>query len=140
MLGFRLLSQYAVIPRKASKNAAGFDLCSAYDYIIPAKGKGLIKTDLVIKLPEGCYGRIAPRSGLAWNHFIDVAGGVIDPDYNGNVCVILYNFGSEPFVVERGQRVAQLICEKFESPEVEVLQEQPSTSRGDRGFGSTGNF
>ena len=65
-----------------------------------------------IKLPEGCYGRIAPRSGLALAHHIDIGGGVIDQDYRGNTCVIVYNLSDTPFVVSRGDRIAQLICEK----------------------------
>jgi len=70
---------------------------SAYDYTIPALGKVLAKTDIQIALPDGCYGRVAPRSGLAHKHFIDVGAGVIDQDYRGNVGVILFNFGSEKF-------------------------------------------
>ena len=74
-----------------------FLLFSAYDYIIPPKGKVLAKTDLQIQLPNGCYGRVAPRSGLAHKHFIDVGAGVIDQDYRGNVGVILFNFGDQEF-------------------------------------------
>ena len=70
---------------------------SAYDYVIPSHGKVLAKTDIQIELPDGCYGRVAPRSGLAHKHFIDVGAGVIDQDYRGNVGVILFNFGSEDF-------------------------------------------
>jgi len=70
---------------------------SAYDYTVPSKGKVLAKTDIQIALPHGCYGRIAPRSGLAHKHFIDVGAGVIDEDYRGNVGVILFNFGEKDF-------------------------------------------
>jgi dUTP pyrophosphatase len=91
--------------------AAGLDLKSAYDHTIPAYRKGLVGTDLSIRVPSGCYGRIAPRSGLAIDYHISVGGGVIDADYCGNVCVILFSHSVTPFHVRRGDRIAQLICE-----------------------------
>lgn len=72
---------------RSSPQAAGLDLSSAKDLVIAAKAKAVVPTDLTISLPEGCYGRIAPRSGLASKHFIDVGAGVIDADYRGNVGV-----------------------------------------------------
>ena len=86
---------------------------------MPARGKTLIQTDLQIQLPEGCYGRIAPRSGLALQHHIDVGGGVVDTDYRGNVGVVLYNHSDLPFTVSRGDRIAQLICEQIYYPAFE---------------------
>ena len=86
------LSDNAITPTRGSKLAAGYDLYSAYDYVIPSKGKQLCKTDIQIACPDGCYGRVAPRSGLTHKHFIDVGAGVIDQDYRGNVGVILFNF------------------------------------------------
>uniref|UniRef100_A0A8D2HD95 Deoxyuridine 5'-triphosphate nucleotidohydrolase n=1 Tax=Urocitellus parryii TaxID=9999 RepID=A0A8D2HD95_UROPR len=74
-----------------------YDLYSAYDYIIPPMEKALVKTDVQIALPSGCYGRVAPRPGLAAKHFIDVRAGVIDKNYRGNVGVVLFNFGKEKF-------------------------------------------
>lgn len=112
---------------------------SAYDYTVKGKGKELVKTDLQILIPDGCYGRIAPRSGLAVKNFIDVGAGVVDSDYRGNVGVVLFNFGDEDFQIRRGDRVAQLICEKIEYPELEEEKENLSnTERGANGFGSTG--
>jgi len=67
--------------------------------VVPARGKSLIKTDIQIELPSGCYGRVAPRSGLAHKHFLDVGAGVIDEDYRGNVGVIMFNFNSEDYKV-----------------------------------------
>lgn len=98
-----------------------------------------MKTDLQVMIPEGCYGRIAPRSGLAVKNFIDVGAGVVDSDYRGNVGVILFNFSDVDFQVKRGDRVAQLICEKIEFPElVEEKENLSETARGNGGFGSTG--
>jgi len=93
-------------PTRKSPKAAGVDLYSAYDVTVPARGNALISTDLQIELPEGCYGRIAPRSGMALEHHIDVGGGVIDEDYRGNLCVILFNHSDVPYVVSCGDRIA----------------------------------
>ena len=81
------LSEHAKLPVRGSPLAAGYDLSAAHACVVPARGKALIKTDLAMIVPEGCYGRIAPRSGLAWKHFIDTGAGVIDADYRGNVGV-----------------------------------------------------
>lgn len=137
-LFIKKLSEFATVPKKGSKLAAGYDLHAAYDHVIKARGKEMVKTDLQIALPSGCYGRIAPRSGLAWKHFIDVGAGVIDEDYRGPVNVILFNFGEQDFEIKRGDRIAQLICEKIEPTDIEELTDLDSTERGVNGFGSTG--
>ncbi len=133
-------TKYAISPMKGSDRAAGYDLYSAYDYDVPPCDRALIRTDISVSLPSGCYGRIAPRSGLALNNFVDVGGGVVDPDYRGQIGVILFNFGSETFPVRRGDRVAQLILEKIHLAELEEVRkdELDVTVRGDKGFGSTG--
>jgi dUTP pyrophosphatase len=139
ILKFKKLTEFAQVPEKGSARAAGYDLKSAYDVVIGAGDKGIVKTDLQIQLPEGCYGRVAPRSGLAAKHHIDVGAGVIDEDYRGNVGVVLFNHGKEPFKVQRGDRIAQLICEKILYPELEEVSEAlDTTERGTAGFGSTG--
>uniref|UniRef100_A0A8C0D690 Deoxyuridine 5'-triphosphate nucleotidohydrolase n=1 Tax=Balaenoptera musculus TaxID=9771 RepID=A0A8C0D690_BALMU len=102
---------------------------------LPPMEKAPVKTDI----PSGCYGRVAPRSGLAAKHFIDVGAGVIDEDYRGNVGVVLFNFGKEKFEVKKGDRIAQLICEQIFYPEIEEVQVLDDTERGSGGFGSTGN-
>ncbi|XP_032831833.2 deoxyuridine 5'-triphosphate nucleotidohydrolase, mitochondrial isoform X2 [Petromyzon marinus] len=111
---------------------------SAYDYEIPPMDRLVVQTDIQIALPAGCYGRIAPRSGLAAKHGIDVGAGVVDEDYRGNVGVVLFNFGKKPFVVKRGDRIAQLICEKIFYPQLEECTSLENTERGSGGFGSTG--
>ncbi|XP_010337797.2 deoxyuridine 5'-triphosphate nucleotidohydrolase, mitochondrial isoform X3 [Saimiri boliviensis] len=137
-LRFARLSEHATAPTRGSARAAGYDLYSAYDYTIPPMEKALVKTDIQIALPSGCYGRVAPRSGLAAKHFIDVGAGVIDEDYRGNVGVVLFNFGKEKFEVKKGDRIAQLICERIFYPEIEEVQALDDTERGSGGFGSTG--
>lgn len=105
---------------------------------IPAKSRALVSTDVAIAVPAGTYGRIAPRSGLASKHFIDVGAGVIDEDYRGEVKVLLFNFGEEEFKVEKGDRVAQLVLERIVTPEVQVVEVLAESGRGAGGFGSTG--
>jgi deoxyuridine 5'-triphosphate nucleotidohydrolase len=90
-LPVKKLSEHAILPVRGSEHAAGYDLSSAYDVTIPAQGKAIAKTDLAMVIPNGCYGRVAPRSGLSWKHHIDVGAGVIDADYRGNVGVVLFN-------------------------------------------------
>jgi len=113
VLRYVKLTENALPPTRESSEAAGLDLKSAYDVSIPASGNGLVKTDLAIQLPPGCYGRIVPRSGLALRHHIDVGGDVIDENYRGNLGVILFNYSDRPLQIRRGDCVAQLICEKI---------------------------
>lgn len=137
VLYFKKISENAFKPVRGSANAAGLDLKSAYDCTVPSRGRALVKTDLQIQLPANTYGRIAPRSGLALNYFIDVGAGVIDEDYRGEVGVLLFNHSSDKFKIKRGDRIAQLICEKIVKPiaiEKVVLDD---TERGENGFGST---
>ncbi|KAG7333604.1 hypothetical protein KOW79_003739 [Hemibagrus wyckioides] len=138
MLKFAKLSEHATAPTRGSAKAAGYDLYSAYDYSIAPMDKAIVKTDLQIAVPAGCYGRVAPRSGLAAKHFIDVGAGVVDEDYRGNVGVVLFNFSKETFEVKKGDRVAQLVCERICYPDLQELETLDETERGAGGFGSTG--
>ncbi len=132
------LSKFGQVPTKGSTISAGFDLYSAYDVIIPARGKEVVFTDISMEIPAGYYGRIAPRSGLAKKHFLDIGAGVIDPDYTGNIGVLLFNFGTENYSIKRGDRIAQLIFEKY-GANIELLEvlNIEETERGDEEFGST---
>lgn len=153
-------SENAVLPERQSPGSAGYDLSAAHAAMIPRRGKGLVMTDLIIVVPEGHYGRIAPRSSLAWKHHIDVGAGVIDSDYRvkrweegvtifsfsfslslrqGVVGVVLFNHGDQDFHIVVGDRIAQLILERISVfPIVEVLGDLDITVRGTGGFGSTG--
>ena len=137
VLKFAKLTDQAFAPTRGSKLAAGYDLYSAYDCEVPAHGKFCVKTDLQISVPSGCYGRIAPRSGLTVKHFIDIGAGVIDEDYRGNVIVVLFNFGDTDFKVKKGDRIAQLILEQIYYAELQELSTLDNTDRGSKGFGST---
>ena len=140
ILQFVKLSGNATTPTRGSHGAAGFDLFSAEKVIVPASGKALIKTDLQIRVPPGTYGRIAPRSGLAAKHHLDVGAGVIDEDYTGNIIVVLFNHAQTDFQIPCGYAIAQLICEKIEYPELRESKILQETLRGAQGFGSSDKF
>ncbi|KAF7258012.1 hypothetical protein EG68_04612 [Paragonimus skrjabini miyazakii] len=135
---FKKLSSDATTPTRGSPLAAGYDLYAAHEAVLPPKDRGFVKTDIQIALPDGCYGRVAPRSGLALKHGIDVGAGVIDQDYRGNVGVVLFNFGNEEFKIKKGDRIAQLICERIFLPELVECESLSATVRGANGYGSTG--
>ncbi|GMH03276.1 hypothetical protein Nepgr_005115 [Nepenthes gracilis] len=138
LLKVKKLSESAILPSRASPFSAGYDLSSAIEIKVPARGKALVATGLSIGIPEGTYARVAPRSGLALKHSIDVGAGVIDADYRGEVGVILFNHSDVDFEVKVGDRIAQLIIEKIMTPDVVEVEELDSTARGVGGFGSTG--
>jgi dUTP pyrophosphatase len=130
----------AFLPIRGSKEAAGYDLSACDDFYIPSGGKSLVSTGISVAIPYGYYGRIAPRSSLAWKHHIDVGAGVVDSDYRGEVKVVLFNHGEKEFKITRGDRIAQLIITKISLPPIcEVtVEELNDTERGKGGFGSTG--
>uniref|UniRef100_A0A0A8ZTR6 Deoxyuridine 5'-triphosphate nucleotidohydrolase n=1 Tax=Arundo donax TaxID=35708 RepID=A0A0A8ZTR6_ARUDO len=138
LLKVKKLSTNAVLPTRGSALAAGYDLSSAVDTVVPARGKALVPTDLSVAVPEGTYARIAPRSGLALKHSIDVGAGVVDADYRGPVGVILFNHSDADFDVRPGDRIAQLIVERIATPEVAEVEDLDATVGGEGGFGSTG--
>lgn len=130
------------LPTYATEQSAGMDLSAALEEAIeigPGE-RALIPTGLAIALPKNHEAQIRPRSGLALKHGVTVlnAPGTIDADYRGEIKVILINHGKEPFTVERGMRIAQMIVERFEVVEWDVVKELDDSTRGEGGFGSTG--
>ena len=138
ILEVKKLSPKATLPTRGSIYAAGLDLYSIDAQVVPKNGRALIKTGLYLAIPANQYGRIAPRSGLALNSGLDVGAGVVDCDYRGELCVLLFNFGESDFLVAEGMRVAQLIIEKISVPAVVEVEFLSETNRGSGGFGSTG--
>ena len=138
ILKFKKLSSNAFTPKRATINSAGFDLFSAETKEINAHDRGIIHTDISVILPEGTYGRVAPRSGLASKYFIHVGAGVIDFDYRGNIGIVIFNHLDKPFQINIGDRIAQLIIEKICTPKLVKVQDFDETERGVTGFGSTG--
>ncbi|CAL5408816.1 unnamed protein product [Camellia sinensis] len=141
---------HATRPIRATDGAVGYDLTSIAMYVILAYGRTLISTGLAMEIPCGMYGRIAPRSGLALLHGIDVGAGVIDPDYRGEIKVLLFNHNQEEFEVRAGDRIAQIIFEKVSLPRMvekdarnlcDIRNDERHDARNWRsteGFGSTG--
>jgi len=138
VLRWAKLSDSAKAPTRGSAKAAGYDLYSAEEATIEPGKRKLVATDIQIEVPSGCYGRVAPRSGLAVKHGIDVGAGVVDEDYRGNVKVLLFNFGDTEFKVAPGDRIAQLVLERIIYADLEELPSLDETARGAGGFGSTG--
>lgn len=112
MISFIKLSEKAKTPSQATAGDAGYDLYSTEDYLLAPGERKLFKTNISAAIPFGYYGRIAPRSGLAYKHGIDVLAGVIDTGYRGDIGIILINFGPEAFPVHEGDKIAQFIIEK----------------------------
>ena len=137
-LKFLRLHPAARLPVRGSERAAGLDLCSIEDVTLQAGARAAVRTGLAVAVPEGFYGRIAPRSGLAVNYGLDVLAGVIDSDYRGEIVCALVNHGREALTLEAGQRVAQLIVEAIITPEPAWADTLDETARGASGLGSTG--
>ena len=140
MFKFAKMNDDAIIPSKGSPGAAGFDLHARHSTVIVSGDRGLVKTGISLQIPDDCYARVAPRSGLTFNHGINVGAGVIDCDYRAEIGVILFNHSQNDFIVNQGDRVAQLIFEKIYTgiPEEVDYSELSATQRGAGGFGSTG--
>jgi len=128
------------IPAYATEGAAGFDLAAAETLILPAGEHRLVGTGFAIALPPGFEAQLRPRSGLAAKHGVTVlnAPGTIDSDYRGEIGVILVNHGREPFAVERGMRIAQMVVAPVMRVRLAEVGDLDTTARGAGGFGSTG--
>ncbi|WP_298269617.1 dUTP diphosphatase [Geobacter sp.] len=130
------------LPRYMTQHAAGMDLCAALDEettLLPGE-RQLVPTGIAISLPDGYEAQIRPRSGLALRHGIALVNspGTIDPDYRGEIGVIIINHGTEPFVVRPGERIAQMVFAPFVRAELSEVTELDDTGRGTGGFGHTG--
>lgn len=130
----------AKIPEIAHKGDAGADLYSVEETSLSPNEIKLVSTGIKVAIPEGYELQVRPKSGLALNHGITLLNtpGTIDAGYRGEVKVIMANFGKEIFKVAKGSKIAQLVFNKIETPEFEITEELPDSSRKDGGFGSTG--
>ena len=139
-LGVELRHPAAQVPTYGSEGAVGLDLCAVEPVKILPWTRVMVDTGVAMAIPPGHYGRIAPRSGLAWKSGIFTMAGVIDQDYRGTVRCILYNSSRKPLEVVPGMRVAQLVLERCSKADVVVLRTKSldATKRGEGGFGSTG--
>jgi dUTP pyrophosphatase len=139
-LAVRRLSDDAVLPAQAYSGDAGLDLAAAEGVTLAPGGRAVVGTGLAVAIPEGYAGLVLPRSGLAARHGIGKvnAPGLIDSGYRGEVRVVLLNTDrTEPFVVERGMRIAQLVIVALPSVRLLEVDDLPESERGERGFGSS---
>ena len=135
---FKKSSDLAKMPVQNTSTDAGYDLFSTENYILQPWERKLIKTNISCAIPEGYYGRIAPRSGLAYKHGIDTLAGVVDAGYRWDIGVILINFGDEKFEIEIWDKIAQFIIEKCHYVDWIEVDNLDETDRNDWGFGSSG--
>ena len=130
------------LPARATAGSAGMDLRAAVseDVLLPPGGRTLIPTGIALALPLGYEGQVRPRSGLALKHGITVLNspGTIDADYRGEVSVVLINHGEAPFVIQRGDRIAQLIIAAVPESVLVEVDSLAESARGAGGYGSTG--
>ena len=139
-LKFKRIHKDATIPAYAHPSDAGMDVRSVEEKVVPARGRALVRTGLVMMLPPGYEAQVRPRSGLALKRGVTVLNtpGTIDSGYRGEVGVILFNSSDEDFAVAKGDKIAQLVIAPVMQPVVEETDEIDDTDRGAGGFGSTG--
>lgn len=137
-LPFKKLDENAILPTRGSEHSAGLDLYASQAKVIPAQGFAIVNTGISVAVPEGHYGRIAPRSGLSAKHGIFTLAGVLDSDYRGEIMCILANHSNTDYEIAAGDRIAQLVIEVIISPEPIFVDDLEETVRGVGGLGSTG--
>ena len=134
-LPFVKISTNAITPNRATEGSVGLDFYSPANYVIPPHDQLLIPTQIRLQIPLGYYGRLASKSGLAILHQLHVGAGVIDPDYTGEIMVLLINTASRLHPIKRGDPIAQLILEKVSIPILKEVKSLPPTTRGDHSCG-----
>jgi dUTP pyrophosphatase len=132
------LSSHAVIPTRPTSESAGYDLHSAHEVALPPHATMKVPTDLTVRPPAHTYCQILFRSSLVLKHGVEVKAGTIDRDYMGNLIVLLRNMSDTPYIVQRGDRIAQLVIYTIAHPPMHECQTLPTTNQGSGGFGSTG--
>ena len=128
---FQKLSEKAKIPSQATTSDAGYDLCSTESYTLKIWERKLFKTNIALAIPHGYYGRVAPRSGLAYKAGLDTLAGVIDSGYRWDLWVILINLGDEEYTINQGDKIAQLIIEQCHEAERIESKTLPEAQRGE---------
>ena len=142
MTRIKIVTRSGEVPRYETAGASGMDLKAnlGSPVVLPPLGRALIPTGLFLEIPKGLEGQVRARSGLAIKHGIGLVNGIgtIDSDYRGEVKVALINWSDEPFTIQDGDRIAQLVIAPYETVEWEICDDLSETERGDGGFGHTG--
>lgn len=138
---FKKLNEEALIPEFQTKGSAGMDIHSIESVTLEPMDFKIVKTGLAVEIPDGYEIQVRPRSGMACKRGITVINtpGTIDADYRGEIGVGLINLSSKPVLIGHGERIAQLVVNRIEQPEIEVVSELSETDRGSGGFGHTGS-
>jgi dUTP pyrophosphatase len=139
-VNFKKLTPFATTPTRGTPDSAGLDLYAADTMTIPIHTCVKIPTDIAMEIPSGYFGGVYSRSGTATKRGLRIAQGVaiIDSDYRGNIIVPLFNDSDQPQIVERGERIAQLVVQPYLQINLNLVDELTETERGVGGFGSTG--
>jgi dUTP pyrophosphatase len=132
------VGEHGSLPEYSSAGAAGADLRASEPVLIAPGARTAVPTAIRVQIPPGHVGLVWPRSGLAVRHGIDTLAGVVDSDYRGEVRVVLVNHGDEPFRIEKGDRIAQLLVQRVERALFVAAASIDETDRGEGGFGSSG--
>jgi dUTP diphosphatase len=140
-LSVRLLDPRALPPARTREGDAGYDLRCLEGFRLAPGERAMVGTGVALALPPHVAGLVTPRSGLAARHGIALVNspGLVDPNYRGELRVILVNLGAERFEAQAGDRIAQLLLVPFWAPELEIVEELPPSERGADGFGSSGS-
>jgi len=138
MIKIKKLSPEAISPKFMRDGDAAMDFYSNENLTIQPDERKIISTGIAMAIPKGYVGLIWDRSGMAAKYGIKSMGGVIDPNYRGEVKIILHNLSKEDFNVEKGMRIAQMVIQAVENREILEVEELDDTTRGEEGFGSTG--
>ncbi len=134
-----VVGEKGIAPSRNSEDDAGHDLYASEDIIIQPMSRDLVHTDISMEIPSSHFGHVMPRSGLAYKNGIQVMAGVIDSNYRSEIMVLLYNTDpTTPFVVKKGHRIAQIVIQKINTCSFEICYDLSETSRGSKGFGSSG--
>lgn len=137
---FKKINPDAIIPDYAHTGDAGMDLYSVEDTILEQMEWKKINTGLIMELPKGTEGQVRSKSGIAYNYgvFVLNSPGTVDENYRGEIGVVLYNLNKTPFVIKKGQKIAQLVINKVCYCKTKQIETLTSSQRGEGGFGSTG--
>ncbi len=142
IIKIKKINKKASIPEYMTKNSSGMDLFACIDKNIILKPfeRKLISTGFALAIPDGYEAQIRPRSGLAIKHGITLLNtpGTIDSDYRGEIKIILINLSNQDFIIKNGDRIAQMVINKIEKVNIQLVDNLEDTERGDGGFGSTG--
>lgn len=137
-LKIKKLHKDAIVPKFAHPGDAGVDLISLEQVIIKPGDRVQVKTGLAFEIPKGCVGLVWDKSGLSHKHGLKMLGGVVDSGYRGEVVLGVINLSKETYILEKGHKVAQMLIQKIEHPDIVEVTELTETKRGKGGFGSTG--